>query len=154
MNRLRSTSDLEALRARIRQESDPNKIVVRICMTGCRAYGAEEARDAFVREIASRGLEKKVEVRETGCHGFCARAPVAAIDPLDIFYQQFSAEDVPEIVSETIEKGRVDRAPRLPGPGDAGAHLPQGAISPFIRGRRRSCCGTAARSTRAASSSI
>ena len=60
MNRFASTADLEALRAAIRQESDPNKIVVRICMTGCRAYGAEEARDAFLREIRSRGLEEKV----------------------------------------------------------------------------------------------
>ncbi|MGA3174842.1 MAG: NADH-quinone oxidoreductase subunit NuoF [Syntrophorhabdales bacterium] len=107
MNRLRSTSDLEAFRARLREESDPNRMVVRICMTGCRAYGAEEARDAFVREIRRRGLEQKVEIRETGCHGFCARAPVAAIDPLDIFYQQFSADDVPEIVSQTIERGTI-----------------------------------------------
>ncbi len=107
MNRLESTSDLEALRAELTQGADPDKIVVRICMTGCRAYGAEEVRDAFVHEIGRRGLEEKVEIRETGCHGFCARAPVAAIDPFDIFYQQFSAEDVPEIVSETIEKGRI-----------------------------------------------
>ena len=131
MNRLRSTSDLEALRARIRQGTDPDKIVVRICMTGCRAYGAEEARDAFVREIASRGLEKKVEIRETGCHGFCARAPVAAIDPLDIFYQQFSAEDVPEIVSETIEKGRIVERITFLRSAHGGAHSPQGGY-PFL----------------------
>ncbi len=134
MNRLRSTSDLEALRARIRQESDPNKMVVRICMTGCRAYGAEEARDAFVREIASRGLEKKVEVRETGCHGFCARAPVAAIDPLDIFYQQFSAEDVPEIISETIEKGHVIERLAFPDPGTQERISHRGDI-PFYKGQ-------------------
>jgi len=134
VNRLRSTSDLGALRARIRQGSDPDKIVVRICMTGCRAYGAEEARDAFVREIASRGLEHKVEIRETGCHGFCARAPVAAIDPLDIFYQQFSAEDVPEIISETIEKGRIIDRISFPDPATQERISHRGDI-PFYKGQ-------------------
>jgi NADH-quinone oxidoreductase subunit F len=134
VNRLKSTSDLEAFRAKIRQESDPNKIVVRICMTGCRAYGAEEARDAFVSEIAKRGLEKKIEIRETGCHGFCARAPVAAIDPLDIFYQQFSAADVPEIISETIEKGRVIERIAFPDPATQ-ERIPHRADIPFYKGQ-------------------
>ncbi len=107
MRRLASPSELAEFRRSLQQGIDPKKIVVRICMTGCRAYGALEVRDSFIREIQSRGLEDKVEIRETGCHGFCARAPVAAIDPFDIFYQQFSADDVPEIVEETIGKGRV-----------------------------------------------
>ena len=94
-------------------------------MTGCRAYGALEARDSLMQEIRSRGLEDKVEIRETGCHGFCARAPVAAIDPLDIFYQQFSADDVPEIVWETIGKGRIVERLAYPHPltGDRIAHI-------------------------------
>jgi NADH-quinone oxidoreductase subunit F len=103
-------------------------------MTGCRAYGAEEARDAFLHEIRSRGLEEKVEIRETGCHGFCARAPVAAIDPLDIFYQQFSAEDVPEIVSETIEKGRIVDRIAYPDPLTQEA-VPHRSDIPFYKGQ-------------------
>jgi len=76
-------------------------------MTGCRAYGAEEVKEAFRREIEDRDLAEKVEIRETGCHGFCARAPVVTIDPYGIFYQQLLPDDVPEIVSETLLKGRV-----------------------------------------------
>ena len=87
-------------------------------MTGCRAYGAEEIRDAFRAEVAKRGLESKVEIRETGCHGFCARAPVIAIDPSGIFYQQLTPGDVPEIVSETIEQQENNRAAGLPSPPD------------------------------------
>lgn len=107
MNKLRSPEDLESLRNSIVQSQDPDKIRVRICMTGCRAYGAEELRDAFMQEIEKADLQGKVDLVETGCHGFCARAPVAAVDPMGIFYQQLTPADVPEIVSETLIKGNV-----------------------------------------------
>ncbi|MEE8470462.1 MAG: NADH-quinone oxidoreductase subunit NuoF [Dehalococcoidia bacterium] len=80
---------------------------VRICMTGCRARGAEQVRDAFIAELERQGLGDKVEIRETGCQGFCARAPVAVVDPQGIFYQELTPEDVPEIVSQTLKEGNV-----------------------------------------------
>ena len=99
MTKLISPGDLREFRESVCQKADPAKVCVRICMTGCRAYGAEEVCEAFNSELRNRGLEEKIEIRETGCHGFCARAPVIIIDPQDIFYQQFSPQDVPEIVS-------------------------------------------------------
>jgi len=107
MRKLETTEDLEFLRNSAIQARDPDMLRVRICMTGCRAYGAEEIRDAFKREIDERGLQDKVEIVETGCHGLCARAPVIGIDPYGFFYQQLKPEDVPEIVSETLIKGKV-----------------------------------------------
>ncbi|TET40085.1 MAG: NADH-quinone oxidoreductase subunit F, partial [Dehalococcoidia bacterium] len=107
MERITTPDELESLRETIIQKVDPNKTCIRICMTGCRAHGAEEVRDAFNEEIKRRRLEEKVEIRETGCHGFCARAPVIVIDPQDIFYQQITAEDVAEIVSQTLLKGNI-----------------------------------------------
>ena len=53
---------------------------------------------------------------ETGCHGFCARAPVAAIDPYGFFYQQISPKDVPLIVKESILEGKARREDPLQGP--------------------------------------
>jgi len=134
VERLASPSDLDRFRESLIRQVDPQKIVVRICMTGCRAYGAEEAREAFVREIKSRGLEQKVEVRETGCHGFCARAPVAAIDPLGVFYQQFTAADVPEIVSETVEKGHILERLTFPDPA-SGERMAYRSDIPFYKGQ-------------------
>ncbi len=107
MGKVRTPDELSSLRESIVERMDPNKLHVRICMTGCRAYGADEIRDAFKDEIKRNGLEDKVEIRETGCHGFCARAPVIVVDPQGIFYQQLTAEDVPEIVSETLMKGNI-----------------------------------------------
>ncbi len=107
MGKITNAAELDSLRQSIIQKVDPNKTCVRICMTGCRAYGAEEIRDAFNEEVRKKGLEEKVEIRETGCHGFCARAPVVVIDPQDIFYQQITAGDVPDIVDKTLIKGDI-----------------------------------------------
>ncbi len=107
MGKLRNVEELRDLRNKLIVEMDPNKTCVRICMTGCRAYGAEQIRDVFKEELERQGLGDKVEIRETGCHGFCARAPVIVIEPQGIFYQQLIPKDVPEIVSETLEKGQI-----------------------------------------------
>jgi len=107
MRRLKNAEELRDLRNTLIAETDPNKACVRICMTGCRAYGAEQIRDAFKEELVKQGLEDKVEIRETGCHGFCARAPVIVIEPQGIFYQQLTPEDVPDIISQTLKKGEV-----------------------------------------------
>jgi len=107
MKKLSSTQELESYRTLILTQEDPEKIRVRICMTGCRAYGAKEIKGALEDEINTRGLGDRVEIISTGCHGFCARAPVMTVDPEDIFYQQVSPQDVAEIVSETLKKGRI-----------------------------------------------
>ena len=80
---------------------------MRICTTGCRAFGALELRDAMAEEIGRLGLEHQVELRSTGCFGFCARAPVMAVDPMDLFYQQVAIEDVREVAERTLAQGEV-----------------------------------------------
>ncbi len=107
MKKLSSIEELESYRTSILTKGDSEKIRVRICMTGCRAYGAAEIKSALEEEIDNRALEDRVEIISTGCHGFCARAPVMTIDPGDIFYQQVSCQDVPEIVSQALKKGKI-----------------------------------------------
>jgi NADH:ubiquinone oxidoreductase subunit F (NADH-binding)/(2Fe-2S) ferredoxin/NAD-dependent dihydropyrimidine dehydrogenase PreA subunit len=106
MQRLSSIEELQRLQQAIVRATDPSRPRVRICMTGCRAFGAVEVRDAFRKSVAENGLTTKVDIVETGCHGFCARAPVVAIDPHGFFYQQLSARDVPRIVEETLINGK------------------------------------------------
>jgi NADH:ubiquinone oxidoreductase subunit F (NADH-binding)/(2Fe-2S) ferredoxin/Pyruvate/2-oxoacid:ferredoxin oxidoreductase delta subunit len=106
MQRLSSVEELSRYQKTILDGKDPKRLRVRICMTGCRAFGAVEVRDAFTASIAEQGLAKSVDIVETGCHGFCARAPVAAIDPYGFFYQQISPKDVPEIVQMSLIAGK------------------------------------------------
>ncbi|MBW1839229.1 MAG: SLBB domain-containing protein, partial [Deltaproteobacteria bacterium] len=107
MTKLLSFNALKNFREECAKEISARKYCVRICMTGCRAYGAEEVKEALIREIGARGLKKSVEVRETGCQGFCAKAPVLTIDPLGIFYQEVTPADAADIVVRTIQKGDV-----------------------------------------------
>jgi NADH-quinone oxidoreductase subunit F len=106
--KLNSERDLSAFRESLLKERDPNRRLVTICGgTGCRAWGGEEARTAFIEEIAKQGLKDEIGVMQTGCHGFCERGPVVVIRPEEVFYQQVSVSDIPEIVSETLKHGRV-----------------------------------------------
>jgi NADH-quinone oxidoreductase subunit F len=106
--RLRNPEDLERLRQELQRERDPNKRRITICAgTGCGAYGCGEIVSALKDELKKRKLQKDVEIKVTGCHGFCERGPLLVINPQKLFYQKVQVEDVPEIMSETMEKGNV-----------------------------------------------
>ena len=111
MNRLESQKDLENLREQLKKQRDPQRLLISLCAgSGCGAYGTDEVKDALVEEISQNGLKGKVEVKVTGCHGFCEKGPIMVIHPEGTFYSQIKAEDVPEIVAETlVNKQLVDR---------------------------------------------
>jgi NADH-quinone oxidoreductase subunit F len=106
--RLSSVKALEALRKEIVASRDPNKPCVTVCGgTGCHSFGSEGVSDAFKAEIKKNKLDAKIDVKVTGCHGFCEKGPLVVINPKNIFYQKVKAEDVPEIVAETVVKGNI-----------------------------------------------
>ncbi|MDP2645574.1 MAG: FAD-dependent oxidoreductase [Desulfobacterales bacterium] len=107
MEKLQSVGQLEWLRHKILARSDPAATVVHVCMTGCRAYGAARVQEALAQEVKRRGLSGRVEIRSTGCHGFCAKAPVIAVEPLGIQYQEVDPGDAPEIVDATLKNDRL-----------------------------------------------
>ncbi len=81
---------------------------VMICRsTACDASNSGDVLRAMQEEIKRRGLDGAIEVVETGCRGLCAKGPVMDIYPGGIFYCHVQAEDVPEIVEETLVKGEV-----------------------------------------------
>ena len=106
-----SVNELEAIRSEILAGKDQDKPCIAVCGgPGCLANQCLEVRDAFVNEIAAKGLTDKVDVRTTGCHGFCECGPIALIYPQEIFYQGLSIDDIPEIIEQTIINNKtVDR---------------------------------------------
>lgn len=106
MEYLDSIGKFQWFRNRIMGRWDPDKTRVYVCMTGCRAYGAQQVMEALDDEIKGNGLKNQVELIATGCHGFCAKAPVIAIEPAGVQYQEVSPEDAPEIVKEALINGR------------------------------------------------
>ncbi|MBW1766907.1 MAG: NAD(P)H-dependent oxidoreductase subunit E, partial [Deltaproteobacteria bacterium] len=107
MKRLSSIGKLEWYRNKILAREYEDKTHVYVCMTGCRAYGAAEVKAALDEEVSKQGMSGHVEVRATGCHGLCAKAPVIAIDPLGIQYQEVSPDDAAEIVALTLKQNRL-----------------------------------------------
>jgi len=101
---LRSLDELEQLRSTLLSQPSPD-VQIRVCSTGCRALGALEVCEAFEEEITAQGLGESVRMVRTGCHGLCAGAVAVVIDPQDIFYQGVTADDVPEIIENTVLGG-------------------------------------------------
>jgi len=111
MPRLNSAADLEKHRQEILGQRDLDRPCVTICSgTACHASGCEEVSQAFAKEIERNGLGGRVDIRRTGCHGFCERGPIVVIFPEELCYLRVKAKDVPEIVQTTlIDKKLVDR---------------------------------------------
>ena len=110
MDKLASIGQLEWFRNKILSRRKEGIIEVHVCMTGCRAYGAAGVLEALNDEVKNQGLAKQVEIRATGCHGFCAKAPVIAIEPLGVQYQEVEPEDAADIVVKTLKENQlIDR---------------------------------------------
>ena len=75
--------------------------------TGCTSSGSAQIIEAFEKELKANDLENEVAVVRTGCHGLCALGPIVLVYPEGSFYSMVKAEDVPEIVTEHLLKGRV-----------------------------------------------
>lgn len=107
MKQIRSISELEKWRERILSRQKRDETVISVCGgTGCHAYGCKEVRSRFAKALKN-GNGKRVKLRFTGCRGFCERGPIVTIQPQGILYQKVQEKDVPLILSDTIEKGKV-----------------------------------------------
>ena len=111
MSRINSPAELEEFRKDILSKRDSNKPCITLCSgSACLATGSGEVASSLEAELEKQGLNDQVEIRKTGCHGYCERGPITIIHPEDISYFQIQPKDVPEIISETIkEKKVIDR---------------------------------------------
>ncbi|MGI6607280.1 MAG: NADH-quinone oxidoreductase subunit NuoF [Peptococcia bacterium] len=81
---------------------------VLICTgTGCTSSNSRALITGLRKQLADNGLEKEIQVIETGCFGFCNLGPIMVVYPEGVFYCCVTAEDIPEIVQEHFVKGRV-----------------------------------------------
>jgi NADH-quinone oxidoreductase subunit F len=109
MAKLKNREALEKLRNSLRtnRQKDKRKIVSLCAGSGCGAYGTAKVHKALNDELEKQGLQDKVLVKLTGCHGFCEKGPIMVIHPEGIFYPQVKVEKIPDIVEKTIKNGEV-----------------------------------------------
>ena len=108
MKKLKFPSDLENFRKNILSKKDPKKKIISVCVsTGCEALGVQKVLETFEDELKKQGLEGKVEIKGTGCLGFCEKGPRLVIYPEEIYYFQVKPSDVPDIISKTLINNQI-----------------------------------------------
>ena len=75
--------------------------------TGCSSSGSVKLSEKLAEELKAKGLDEEIKIVLTGCFGLCALGPIMIVYPEGTFYSRVTLEDIPEIVSEHLEKGRI-----------------------------------------------
>ena len=113
---MKSLAELKAIRDRAKADLDlrkenPNAARVLVGMATCGiAAGARPVLNAFVEEIAKRGLTKDITVTQTGCIGICQYEPVVEIEVPGqdkVTYVKVAPEMVPRIVNDHLVNKNV-----------------------------------------------
>ena len=120
MERIDSRGKLQALQTETKKVVDNSKCRILICAgTGCLAGGSGQIYEkicnmvendpdvevCFGAEIAHG--DGPVEVKKSGCHGFCEMGPLVRIEPMGILYTKVSLDDCEAIYEQTVKKGEV-----------------------------------------------
>lgn len=74
--------------------------------TGCTSSGSQQIMVKLRDELKNQGLDQEVSVVQTGCHGLCALGPIMIVYPDATFYAMVKEDDISEIVTEHLLKGR------------------------------------------------
>lgn len=111
---MKSLEELAKIRERmqskviLREGTNEIRIVVGMATCGI-AAGARPALNAFVDGIASRNLNGKVTVSQTGCIGMCRYEPIVEVFEADkerVTYVKVTPEMAAEIIEKHIVGGK------------------------------------------------
>ncbi|NLY19089.1 MAG: NADH-quinone oxidoreductase subunit NuoF [Clostridiaceae bacterium] len=75
--------------------------------TGCTASQSNEIIKQFEKLLEDNNIENEVKVVKTGCFGLCEKGPIVVVYPEGATYSRVTPDDVKEIVSEHLVKGRI-----------------------------------------------
>lgn len=116
--KITSLEQFEALKAKAINNIENCKYRILICAgTGCLAGGSALIYEEMKRLCEANpnvevSLEKHVEhpeiqVKKSGCHGFCEMGPLMRIEPLGLLYIKVKLSDCKRIYEETIVEGKI-----------------------------------------------
>ena len=113
---MKSLAELQAIRDKARanvnlRKENPNAAKVLVGMATCSiAAGARPVLNAFVEEIAKRGLSDDIVVTQTGCIGICQYEPVVEVEipgQEKVTYVKMSPEKAVEVVNDHLVNKNV-----------------------------------------------
>ena len=120
MERIESKQMLDQLRDVNKERIEKSKCRVLICAgTGCLASGSGEIYEK-IKDLVGENPDVEVhfgpeiahgdgpmEVKKSGCHGFCEMGPLMRIEPLGVLYTKVKLDDCEEIFEKTIKNGEI-----------------------------------------------
>ena len=105
MDRLKTLADFDSLSQRLAADHDPARPTIILAAGTCgQASGANDLIRVAKRELLARNLTGRVNLRITGCHGFCEMEPSVLIEPDGTFYPKVSIEGIARIVTATADR--------------------------------------------------
>ena len=113
---MKSLAELQAIRDKMRQQIDlrdsgDDRIRVVVGMATCGiAAGARPVLNAFVEEVAKRGMTEKISITQTGCIGICQYEPVVEVlvpGQEKVTYVKMTAEKAVRVVNDHLVNGNV-----------------------------------------------
>lgn len=112
MKRIKKIKTIDELKKLIEEQElsrkqEPKKVITVSSGTCGQARGSLKVIEALKKAIRAEGLEERVKLRITGCHGFCEAEPNIIIYPDGIFYQKLTPADVRTIIKETVIEGKI-----------------------------------------------
>lgn len=108
--RIESEKQLRDYRRKL-AEAD-KKLVKKIMVChgpGCLASGSERISEEFVTQLGKKRIAGVTveSVKKTGCHSFCEKSPLVAIEPAQILYTRVKVKDVAEIIEKSVKSDEV-----------------------------------------------
>ncbi|MCP4707801.1 MAG: hypothetical protein GY869_04180, partial [Planctomycetes bacterium] len=110
VKRLGNAEELVGIRKELIAEKPLEMPGLLVCAgPGCLANGSLKVAEALEQELAKQGGQAKVElqVKKTGCHGFCEKGPLVVMHPSGTYYTKVKVEDAAEIVEKTVLNNEV-----------------------------------------------
>ncbi len=91
----------------LKKEQQYNNSILVCGGAGCVSSDCAAVQEALRDEIKKSGIDKKINIIETGCMGICAAGPMLLIEPERIFYTKLTPEKTREIVKKHLRDGEV-----------------------------------------------
>jgi (2Fe-2S) ferredoxin len=66
--------------------------------TGCESSSSNKIRERLLKSIQENNLADEINVKPTGCHGFCQKGPIVVIEPEGTFYTNVKEKDASSII--------------------------------------------------------
>ncbi len=142
MKRLSSVDELTEFRLQQTRKADSTQVkpTLVVCAgTAGQASGSNDVLRIIKKLILERNLHDKIDLRVTGCQGFCEKDPFILVEPGAHLYPKLKMKDVGRVIDATLS-GKIDEELIYKEPWDQRSYHSQHDI-PFFKKQTRTVLG-------------